>query len=233
MAGQINSSDCFGALVLANVVKRPASVQAVRFEFQVNFQNLSSLLGMLSGHQAIRFHQWSNNKIYIELKKKATPSMFSGFPALQIGGPVLQSSILGKDVLGCDGDPITTRNKPGVLSSQISQKRTLPSSISNGASSSSGGSNKEAVKKYYEYIKKHGEPPCMKGNLDYMLYTQNYERVATFAYAELSKENFSMVFKKWHKLCLRLVLQQNEREVLWVWDHTGNTGKTYVSFFLR
>lgn len=177
---EVVSSDYFNALVGNNVSPRPRSLQGMRFEATFEGVNLNSLLKQLEGNVGIRAVNWSANKVYIELQKKQTVSYLKNmYPALEVVELVSECSIPEGAILGRSGI------------SSAPRKTSCPAGKSN--------ENYPHLATYYEETRKTGRPPNMVGNIDYILNTAQYEKVANAAILEYQKDNHPIELVPWHK----------------------------------
>ena len=90
----------------------------------------------------------------------------------------------------------------------------------------------EHVVSLYKQVRDDEVPLDFTGDVDYMLNREKYELVISNANLDSLRESYNLNLRPWQKMVLNALSQQNNWEVLWVFDYDGNSGKTELSRYL-
>lgn len=155
----------------------------------------------------------SNNTLYIELDKKKHKSFLSKqsslFESVIFSGncPILKNDLA--DSFGVQMRPVP-----------VGQKRKAA----------------EAPQEYselYEEVRRTGEYPDLSGNVHAILNKEKYKVVMESGRSDYLKDSFDLTLRPWQAQVKTLALSQNDRHILWVFDYTGNAGKSTLTQYLR
>lgn len=65
-----------------------------------------------------------------------------------------------------------------------------------------------------------------------MLHREKYELIISNAFLDSLRDSYNLNLRPWQKNVLSALDEQTNREVLWVFDYDGNSGKTELSHYL-
>lgn len=193
-----------------------SKVQSRRFEASLGSAIVDEQMFLeLKSNSLISFFKWSEKAIYIETACKKTVSFFSKgvFPS-RMENIVTTSvcRISDEEVIGIHGKPMDTR--------QIKKS----AKVLTGA---------EKLKALYNSVRQNKVAPDLRDDVEAMINKRDYDKVITMAKKRNLAESYNMTPLPWQKMALEKILNQNDRELLWIFDFNGNSGKTELGKFLR
>ena len=187
--------------------------QSRRFQSLVPPQAMFSLCKMLETNTFVSFYKWSEKEIYLEVNVKKTPGYFkNGYPALELIRIVSIGTIPDSEIKGEHGHPMETR--------QISKEAKALSTP-------------EKLKQIYKTVREEKVIPNLTEDVEAMLNKKEYEIVINNAIIQNYNETYDITLRPWQRKALAKINGQNSREILWIFDFNGNTGKTEFNNFLE
>ncbi|XP_045036772.1 uncharacterized protein LOC123477476 [Daphnia magna] len=115
-----------------------------------------------------------------------------------------------------------------ILNNDIIEKIGVPMRVFKHVERRSQG---EELLDVYRKVRADRTLPDFTGNVNFMVNREKYEAVMAHAILENAKENYNLVLRPWQSNVVQIAGQQCNRNVLWVWDYDGNSGKTELAWF--
>lgn len=191
----------------------PQFYQSRRFECVIeNGIVLDTVVNLLKLDVEVSFLKWSETVIYVEVRVKKTVSYFKKFhSALELVRTCGLSSIPEEDVKGTHGVPMIARNLT------TSSKLSTP----------------EKLRMVFKQVLETKETPDLSEDVDAIINKSDFDKVITAAKRKNRTAEYSLVLRQWQKKALTAIYGQEKREILWIFDFDGNSGKTELSKYLR
>jgi hypothetical protein len=187
--------------------------QSHRFECVLSDSNLlfSTVEKLKLDKEEISYLKWSTSALYIETKNKKTLAFFKKhYSHLELIHICETSSISVDMVIGEYGIA-----KPIRISAQ---KKT---------------GDREKFNSLFLEIRETKVIPNLQEDIDHILDQSSYEKVFQRAKKLNFMENYSLNLRPWQKKVLSSLSSQSNRQILWVFDLNGNSGKSKLAEYLE
>ncbi len=189
--------------------------QTRRFECVLeNFQSIQTISALLATDLEVSFLKWSEDSIYIETKNRKVLTYFTKRYNLLANIRLLftASSIGEKNLKGQHGTPMKTRyvlpEKPG---------QTTP----------------DKLKVLFHYVRDAKETPDLSEDITAIVNCGDFNKVITAAKMKNMAEDYSLILRPWQKKVVQELSFQGDRQVLWVFDFDGGSGKSELVEYLE
>jgi hypothetical protein len=164
-----------------------------------------------SDKEEITYLKWSSDVIYIETRNRKTLSYFKKhYHQLE-------------NIEICDSPSIEISKVLG----EIGSAKTVRLS----AQKKSG--EREKLNSLFIEIRETKIIPDLREDIDHILDQSSYEKVFQRAKRLNFMENYSLNLRPWQKEVIKLLNNQSERQILWVFDLNGNSGKSKLAEYLE
>lgn len=190
-----------------------SSTQSRRFECVLeNELVLRTTCSLLKTNVAISFLKWSKLAIYIEVRVKKSLGFFRGYPTMELVRTVGACSFKESEVIGTYGTPMETRQIPKAVKAM---------------------STPEKLTAVFRQIRDEKEEPDLSEDVTAIIHRSEFDAVITTAKWKNLCDSYQLELRPWQRKALSCINNQNNRELLWIFDFTGNSGKTEMGNYLR